>query len=1289
MLLGATPTNLVSLDSAQAALKRLRVAGGGGVSRGASKGKERVEEEDDDGDEISLLFLEALTFAVSKQGTRVKKSLDWFESLLGAVAAEGDDESVGAARNLLADACWLLGTVHAPASADSSTDNAGGSEEWAALCSVVRGFAGKGASNGPQIVPLSTLLTVLEESLLEGAGLLEDVKKFARGLKKMNTDRVYKQRKFNLMREESEGYGKVVCLFSALTLRNVDYTVNQVKGLIGYFDLDPNRVFDLALDALQMESSDSNVPAHVALISSFDKSSVPHLIGFKLTAAHSENKDCPDSLLKAVALLMKHDVVKYEQILPYVDSDLQEILDASNEAVKAFAQQVKKLGIISLNASSSEAESAESGGRSASGSPVPRKAPVPAGFTRLRIISALISVNAYVIAKEMMDYLSEFGIDCLILCPSIGSNLCKLLRTVVEPAYASIAPPRFAGPVARAPCLHLDVNDNSLPPVTSTENLVDAIAPVLALISHSGAIAAEPVLYAKLCRIVAYAMKNHESSRGKCVEVLTKVLVPTISLMGANPAMSSELWNCLEILPYEERYKIYDAWKGLNLERKALGTKALMGKGNDPECDKSLYLAQAEVKTGLAARAAMKRLSKDNYVEMGKQLAKAVHSNPIVVFSVILGQIESYDNMISLIVDSFKFLTPLSLDVLSHQLLSAMSANERVKLKSDGINASNWLAALEQFVGALYAKHPTVELRGILRYVIERLTQQSVLELGVLNSLLTKAGGLQVIEGAMSSAQLQGRAGGKILKRETTNFGIVDKVDRKAAGILRSILSEKDIGLPLLVLASQVRSHIIFNTETESLKFIGNLYDTTTKTLLLLVEFMSTAPEEADASASCVRTYGSLFSSLLELVSKEERGYGLDPDVAFSVVRPLVTSALLSQEMREKKMAAIEEGADVDEELVKVGEEEKKIAEWLPSKDAMRSTYKVMLPGSAWEALSVQLYETFWSLKLYDIYVPKQKYEEEVDRLKKECVRLQSSWKDDSTKKTTSSQKKYTSMKNTMTELKKEMTTQQSHCRAIRRKVEATKDDFLGGLDASEVINNSSQAFLTHCVFPRSLLSTEDASFSAKFILMLHSMEAPHFPTLQFLDKLLKSMVGMLFCVTEGEAVGLGVLFRELWTQLRRWRYNEKIYAEEAMNKASFKAGGVALSHSKYCSMYDKWHEKVAHVCRNGMRSKEYIHIRATLVVLSEIVKVFPSHFEGGKMLEEEAEKLREGEEERPDLKAMAIAYFAQLQVTRKSGAWMDNEGEVWKGGSKVAAKGKRNKAAGEKNARVRWESSP
>lgn len=66
----------------------------------------------------------------------------------------------------------------------------------------------------------------------------------------------FEQNKFNLFRESNEGYSKVALLL--LSLRNNDQAdkINeQLTCLIGYFDLDPDRVIDLILDAFVQNST--------------------------------------------------------------------------------------------------------------------------------------------------------------------------------------------------------------------------------------------------------------------------------------------------------------------------------------------------------------------------------------------------------------------------------------------------------------------------------------------------------------------------------------------------------------------------------------------------------------------------------------------------------------------------------------------------------------------------------------------------------------------------------------------------------------------------------------------------------------------------------------------------------------------------------------------------------------------------------------------------------------------------------------------------------------------------
>ena len=104
--------------------------------------------------------------------------------------------------------------------------------------------------------------------LLEAVGLLSsaDVQQWTKLETRIKTSLLYKQQKFNLLREETEGYSKLeVELLAnmgaphdARTARPAEplanirkraaKTVENIKGLIGYFDLDPSRTLDIILD---------------------------------------------------------------------------------------------------------------------------------------------------------------------------------------------------------------------------------------------------------------------------------------------------------------------------------------------------------------------------------------------------------------------------------------------------------------------------------------------------------------------------------------------------------------------------------------------------------------------------------------------------------------------------------------------------------------------------------------------------------------------------------------------------------------------------------------------------------------------------------------------------------------------------------------------------------------------------------------------------------------------------------------------------------------------------------
>ena len=263
----------------------------------------------------------------------------------------------------------------------------------------------------------------------------------------------------------------------------------------------------------------------------------------------------------------------------------------------------------------------------------------------------------------------------------------------------------------------------------------------------------------------------------------------------------------------------------------------------------------------------------------------------------------------------------------------------------------------------------------------------------------------------------------------------------------------------------------------------------------------------------------------------------------------------------------------------------------------MRALYERGM-GEA-KGLGVVLYEAFWSLRLYDLYVPKARYEAEVSRLRKDVARIEKGWK--AGKARAASQiADVERMKRAASDLEAERERQEKvrrkaridvcgtghryilrsltfppfssqHCTAVRRKVEGSRDALLSGLDAAAVVNSTASDLLEKCVYARCMISPEDASYCAKFLRTLVSVDTPSLPALSIYDSLVRSSAGLLYSVTEGEAGNLGVMLREVWTLLSRWRWHEKAFEDEAQGKKAFMIGecfGARSEAAKRCEYY-------------------------------------------------------------------------------------------------------------------------
>ncbi|KAJ6973931.1 THO complex [Populus alba x Populus x berolinensis] len=677
--------------------------------------------------------------------------------------------------------------------------------------------------------------------------------------------------------------------------------------------------------------------------------------------------------------------------------------------------------------------------------------------------------------------------------------------------------------------------------------------------------------------------------RSMVEEALGACLLPSLQLVPANPAAGQEIWEVMSLLPYEVRYRLYGEWE------------------KDDERNPMVLAARQTAK--LDTRRILKRLAKENLKQLGRMVAKLAHANPMTVLRTIVHQIEAYRDMITPVVDAFKYLTQLEYDILEYVVIERLAQGGRDKLKDDGLNLSDWLQSLASFWGHLCKKYPSMELRGLFQYLVNQLKKGQGIELVLLQELVQQMANVQYTEN-LTEEQLDAMAGSETLRYQATSFGVTrnNKALFKSTNRLRDSLLPKDepkLAIPLLLLIAQHRSVVVINADAPYIKMVSEQFDRCHGTLLQYVEFLCGAVTPPSA-------YAQLIPSLDDLVHL----YHLDPEVAFLIYRPVMrlfkcegsldvfwpldsnetvttTSANLEPEAREYSGRVILDLGSLHKPVM-----------W----SDLLETVKTMLPSKAWNSLSPDLYATFWGLTLYDLYVPRNRYESEIAK-QQAALKALEELSDNSSSAITKRKKEKERIQESLDRLTSELHKHEENVSSVRRRLSREKDKWLTSCPDTLKIN---MEFLQRCIFPRCTFSMPDAVYCAMFVHTLHSLGTPFFNTVNHIDVLIcKTLQPMICCCTEYEAGRLGRFLYETLKIAYFWKSDETIYERECGNMPGFAVyyrfpNSQRVTYGQFIKVHWKWSQRMSRLLIQCLESSEYMEIRNALILLTKISGVFP-----------------------------------------------------------------------------------
>jgi THO complex subunit 2 len=1136
------------------------------------------------------------------------------------------------------------------------------------------------------------LASRLNESFVTLASILPDtldVAKLRRVYVQTNTKHNLTQQKYNLLREESEGYTKLTAeLCRPFDAATVDSIKSHVQSLIGYFDLDPHRVLDMILNCFDFHVDN---PSYMSLLKIVPLNHLAALLGFKLAAYHppASTEPAPRSLFILVAKLLHSRFLTLEEIYPHLSPTDDALSEETAVRQRDTASAMNKPMTIKKLMEGSES-SAERDKR--------------LGFNqKFRLLEALLRVEDQATAREGgsggSGSIADNSVAQQLLVRleaalpaqhgGVAAQLCRRITLLIDPMYNMISPKtRIMKP------------GQPLPSREQWSTLVTELFP--ALRRHLGCyLSKDTLLFCKVIRlltsyVVTCKLGNASSSassnrdeaeinlvsnndRNDVFDVIVDVILPSLSIMDITPVAACEVWNLLKCFSYKTRYNIYHQWRSIT---------------RYPE----LNMVRAD--TANETRKVLRRLTADSAKSTGRSLGRLTHHNPIPVFDPMLSQVQSpnYGNLIQPLADSLKFLTPLSADVLSFCILDGL-AQSRSPTKPDGTSVEDWLSQLASFAGSVYKRYGyKTDLLPVLTYVEKQLERSSPWHLMVLRELLTKMAGIEVQEDAYDD-QLCMLNAGATLRAIALQGVLLQSGDKSRTSInaLRASLLGNKLAMPLFHLICKQSDAIAFaSDQIQHLKLIGDAIDKCHEVVLQFSEFLKTnvltaregqpprfqlgRQQQAQilvpwplfdrlclfpASLS-VQHVCHLFRPLFPVLFSDviNSGFYWRQDELVELRRqlsPSLPDAFITEQQPQQQQqqqddqttATTTEGGDTG---VVTSLPAPSLTAPIPvPASSLVNMMRNVLPNAS--PFSVEFFRSFWALSLYDIHVPRTQYKEAAAKASasSSTTSTQTASKDNNSPSSAGGKSSSSSNSNSSSSsLSLELQRQEAHIAAITESLNAEKDGWFTATsttipmidEASSFSSSVEHYVIHHCILPRAKYSAEDALYAAKFATsVIHPLAPQNWSTIRFFNSLFGSLSEVLFSCSENEAARFGRFLAAIMTHIAKWRRSQSTYERETSNTTT----ANTTTHAEFRKLTSNWERSTCDLFESMLCSSEFMEVRNALLVLNRLVQVFPSYKRLADRLAARIVSIMESDDTPDGIKLVARNYSARLNEARKS----------------------------------------
>lgn len=997
---------------------------------------------------------------------------------------------------------------------------------------------------------------------------------------------------FNLLREESEGFSKLISfLLSANLASQGDTFASTINNIVGAYSLHPNRVLDLVLSAsgfhldkyfdankncATFEAYSQSVSPILSYLKTPPKSHIYSLLAFNMkpkkptaTSSTTGTASKPSSSTESatlvsfslttcriLAMLLRFGVLDQAAVL-----DLIAVADPKpkEEPIEKLPDGEEDEDAIVIP---------------------PEPKPVNEVFLstpKLQLLAALLEIpdaDPLAILEESSIYASlieELTEPRLFGVHRISSVFANRLSAHFAPVYAAFSPSNWLHNIASPAPSFDDVVQSlfrALPILLNMGETISAqlhhvlcslcsalIGAIISLEGNKDDSEKHGQSDPRLLRLPSMIENSSPELRSRVYraveELIEKVLIPSFACISAN---ADSMWNLLSKWPFTTRYRWYYSWARMPQQQAYPMLKVIV---ND---------SRTKIK------AMMKRMTDDSIKETGRPLCKNINKFPPAAADLI-GSL-SFPNFVQPLAESMRYLTDISLDVLVYGLMDASVNMSAASLTPHFLNIATFISVIFKIY---YERVDIVPLLDIIEQLMRRSKMSGA---SFFTTLLSKMGCTDILEDTLSPSiimlhsftSLHRLAVAAMVAKETSRSSIVPLRDR---------LWQSNLWLSLYILTLQLKNQYAYHAEFKDVSRISNPYDAVHQLALQLAEFTShifhkySSQIHTDllmSTGQIAQEYGIAHGEVLHLFRPILHLIYADVAHLIGSTSPMIIKTNSSEDMDVDKAVGPKLLLSDDLEFSRSGHT--KTLLFFPLDDSLRAAFDAVSPSSDPDdeyaprktsleslthsfPLSASFLSAFWGLRLMDVecneaiykqYIAKQTQEQQnnafasasASKDKSQEISASAIQKDldahfehvagvTERLKVSSSQE---GSKAWFFDLASQLRSNPSVEPTANEQI-ASAIDALGETEKKRIVAN---AVLQHCIIPRAMISAEDAIYCASFVRTLHRINPPLWDTDIFMDLFFSTVPLMMASTSTNESSRFGRLTSGILGLLTSWR---------------------------------------------------------------------------------------------------------------------------------------------------------